>query len=470
MKDKSVKFRWFFLGLGFIYLLSSFFLLPLRVDLRQLSPHLGGFAEAVALLAFSLLLNSLGLWILLSPWRKFFSLGNCILATLAGYFWGQLTGWPLGLGAAFIILYEGSGAPVENLLAGLLTNQFLQFALTLGLAGLGANFFSSTIPQIIIIPVLGSLILASLAFFLFLEVPGGTLLRKFFAGDGSAEPARKTRAAFDRYYNAVRTLLLPALPALVLAILAVLVQGVGYGLLANSLGGTPDWTRLVAATTLVKCTHFLPNFPGGVGVREAFLVKLLSPFWTAGPSLIYGFCLTATIPLLSALGFAAFAAKKIHWEQWLWPERKTRTSEEKLATPVERLAAILMDGLFWVTPASLFAVVGEAFVSAAPLVSSGLFALTLVWTVGFGLFQAVKLHNFGWTVGKKIMGIRIVSVTTGKNGGFTQNVILRYLFPAVLIPFSSLLTLFIDGLFIVRKDRRCLHDLVAGTEVIKIKA
>jgi len=94
----------------------------------------------------------------------------------------------------------------------------------------------------------------------------------------------------------------------------------------------------------------------------------------------------------------------------------------------------------------------------------------LVWTVGFGLFQAVKLHNFGWTVGKKIMGIRIVSVTTGKNGGFAQNVILRYLFPAVLIPFSSLLALFIDGLFIVRKDRRCLHDLVAGTEVIKIKA
>ncbi len=83
----------------------------------------------------------------------------------------------------------------------------------------------------------------------------------------------------------------------------------------------------------------------------------------------------------------------------------------------------------------------------------------IYWSV-----QAVFLTKDGQTIGKKVTKIRIVNENTGENGGFVPNVLLRAIVNALLslIPFYAL----IDILFIFRKDRRCIHDFIAGTVVV----
>jgi uncharacterized RDD family membrane protein YckC len=93
--------------------------------------------------------------------------------------------------------------------------------------------------------------------------------------------------------------------------------------------------------------------------------------------------------------------------------------------------------------------------------------------LGFAAFVAVHryfLHSTGQTLGKKAQGIRIADLN-GKVPNFGRLVLLRYL-PinlTVLIPVVGSLIPLVDVLFIFRRDRRCLHDLLAGTKVVKTK-
>lgn len=79
--------------------------------------------------------------------------------------------------------------------------------------------------------------------------------------------------------------------------------------------------------------------------------------------------------------------------------------------------------------------------------------------------QAIFLTRDGQTLGKKALGIRIVRQDTRKNGGFVTNVLLRTMLNGLLgaVPLYGLL----DMVFIFRDDRRCIHDLIAGTIVVK---
>lgn len=78
--------------------------------------------------------------------------------------------------------------------------------------------------------------------------------------------------------------------------------------------------------------------------------------------------------------------------------------------------------------------------------------------------QLYFLSADGQTIGKKAMAIKIVKAETGANGGFVANVLKRVILNAVigLVPLYAL----VDILFIFREDRRCIHDLIAGTKVI----
>ena len=76
------------------------------------------------------------------------------------------------------------------------------------------------------------------------------------------------------------------------------------------------------------------------------------------------------------------------------------------------------------------------------------------------------LHTQGQTLGKKLMGIRIVR-GDGKPGSILDFYVKRTLPIQIiaLIPIGNFFSL-IDALFIFRADRRCIHDQFAGTEVI----
>jgi uncharacterized RDD family membrane protein YckC len=69
------------------------------------------------------------------------------------------------------------------------------------------------------------------------------------------------------------------------------------------------------------------------------------------------------------------------------------------------------------------------------------------------------------------LGIKIVKFDTGQNGGFVPNVLLRSIVNGLIgsIPFIGALYALVDILFIFAEDRRCIHDHLAGTVVIKAK-
>ena len=93
--------------------------------------------------------------------------------------------------------------------------------------------------------------------------------------------------------------------------------------------------------------------------------------------------------------------------------------------------------------------------------------LTMLGSLAVLIVQAVLISLSGQTIGKKIVGIRIVRLDGSLPGfvyGFLMRSIVGYL-PAA-IPFLGLIYILVDWCFVFRQDRRCIHDLIAGTRVI----
>jgi uncharacterized RDD family membrane protein YckC len=149
-------------------------------------------------------------------------------------------------------------------------------------------------------------------------------------------------------------------------------------------------------------------------------------------------------------------------------EEKATVGNQILAGRGERWVAKFVDGLITMLPAFIIAIIiaaasGEA-TEDTPM-NTGVF-----WLVFLAIFavQAYYLTTQGQTIAKKWLKIRIVDANTHEVGGFVKNVLLRSVVNGVFgfIPFYSL----VDALFIFREDRRCVHDLMAGTIVVRATA
>jgi uncharacterized RDD family membrane protein YckC len=88
--------------------------------------------------------------------------------------------------------------------------------------------------------------------------------------------------------------------------------------------------------------------------------------------------------------------------------------------------------------------------------------------VAYLLLNGYLLWARGQTVGKALLGIRIVTAGTGALAPFWKLVVLR----APFFPFLFLLPVWpitvvplVDQAMIFGRQRRCLHDLIAGTSV-----
>jgi uncharacterized RDD family membrane protein YckC len=90
--------------------------------------------------------------------------------------------------------------------------------------------------------------------------------------------------------------------------------------------------------------------------------------------------------------------------------------------------------------------------------------------LGFFLIHGYFLKTKGQTVGKKLAGIRIAALD-GSIPDFATVVLRRYLPISIVaqIPAVGPYLTLLDVLFIFRGDRRCIHDLIAGTKVVKIR-
>ncbi|QBB70424.1 RDD family protein [Pseudolysobacter antarcticus] len=145
----------------------------------------------------------------------------------------------------------------------------------------------------------------------------------------------------------------------------------------------------------------------------------------------------------------------------------------ELADRLQRLGAALLDGLIGLVYALpiMFLLGTYDYLRQGHQAPWHLTAGTVVLGfIGFILLNGYYLKKDGQTIGKRIVGIRIVDMdnqilTLGKI------LVLRYL-PiriAAMIPFAGGLCALVDMLFIFRQNRRCLHDLIAGTKVVKVK-
>ncbi len=88
-----------------------------------------------------------------------------------------------------------------------------------------------------------------------------------------------------------------------------------------------------------------------------------------------------------------------------------------------------------------------------------------------GALMLVQLALLAWrgqSVGKLLLGLRIVREPDGGPPGVTRAFLIRGGAPFMIeqIPFVGFLFWVVDSCFIFREDHRCLHDLLAGTKVV----
>lgn len=91
--------------------------------------------------------------------------------------------------------------------------------------------------------------------------------------------------------------------------------------------------------------------------------------------------------------------------------------------------------------------------------------------IGFAIFLAINgvlLARQGQTVGKKLLGVRIVR-TDGSRADAVRLIGLRYAvgFAITMLPFVGIVYGLLDCLFIFGSARRCIHDHIAGTIVVR---
>ncbi|MBL4770916.1 MAG: RDD family protein [Planctomycetes bacterium] len=151
-------------------------------------------------------------------------------------------------------------------------------------------------------------------------------------------------------------------------------------------------------------------------------------------------------------------------------ELEIDVGDSRQSSRTRRLGAAFIDGLVMlaiVMPIQWKAGVFDGY----PTIQSQGYGETLMWTaVGFGillLLNGYLLATRAQTIGKAALGIKIVTLD-GSNAGFGR-IVLRRMLPLTLtasIPIIGGFVSLIDSLFIFRKNKRCVHDLIAGTRVV----
>jgi uncharacterized RDD family membrane protein YckC len=98
------------------------------------------------------------------------------------------------------------------------------------------------------------------------------------------------------------------------------------------------------------------------------------------------------------------------------------------------------------------------------------FHLSLPYLAALLALQAVLLSLRGQSIGNMLVRTRIVRADDGEPAGFMRAFLLRgFLARAIRqIPLLGAIFWIADSCFIFRDDKRCLHDLMAGTKVVKV--
>jgi uncharacterized RDD family membrane protein YckC len=150
------------------------------------------------------------------------------------------------------------------------------------------------------------------------------------------------------------------------------------------------------------------------------------------------------------------------------------SSGDELAGRGARLGAAIIDGIIMLVILMPMMYMGGYMAAATAAAQSGQqvgLGITLMWAaIGFAVFaivQAFPLNATGQTWGKKVLKIKIVDLA-GNKPPLGRLLGLRYLPVQAVsnVPLIGPVIAIVNVLLIFRNDRRCGHDLVAGTRVV----
>ena len=145
----------------------------------------------------------------------------------------------------------------------------------------------------------------------------------------------------------------------------------------------------------------------------------------------------------------------------------------ELAERGTRLAATILDNLImfgFLLPGILVFALGadgSTGASSDAMVAGGSIAIVVGLAVWAIITFRLVMQN-GWTLGKRACGIRVVR-SSGMPASvsrifFLRNVVIQLI---ASVPLVGPIFALVDILYIFTEDRRCLHDLIADTIVVR---
>jgi uncharacterized RDD family membrane protein YckC len=158
----------------------------------------------------------------------------------------------------------------------------------------------------------------------------------------------------------------------------------------------------------------------------------------------------------------------------------TDTPYEK-ATRLSRLGAVLIDGLIFTIPFIPSYVAGLSVMAHtrmnrynyvavwSAMASAGiLFYVAVLINLVLIVITTVLVYRNAQTIGKKLLGIKVAR-TDGSRASLPRIFWLRYLLNSLItaVPFFGTFYFLIDSLMIFGEQRRCCHDYIADTIVIR---
>ena len=141
-----------------------------------------------------------------------------------------------------------------------------------------------------------------------------------------------------------------------------------------------------------------------------------------------------------------------------------------LASRWKRLGGAIIDGVISSIIVFIFmaqrGVLKRSFEGVAMTINEHIYLFIISWAA-FLIINGYLLYKRGQTIGKALVNTKIVDLK-GNIPNFGKLFFLRYFIFGLIaqIPFVGYLFNLADPLFIFGKDRRCLHDHLAGTVVI----
>ncbi len=146
----------------------------------------------------------------------------------------------------------------------------------------------------------------------------------------------------------------------------------------------------------------------------------------------------------------------------------------QLASRWLRLGAAILDSIIggiFIAPGFLMLFMAGVFSQPDSANPALLLAGFVAVGSGFVLLMAIQIYLLvtrGQTIGKKFLGIKIVNFDDEANPGFVKVFLLRMFVNGLIgaVPFLGIFYSLVDILFIFREDKRCIHDLIAGTKVV----